>query len=407
MGGSKSKPAEQAPSTVWNPQTSYLQDIYSQAQNTYRQQSGQSYTPGGMATRQVANPAYQQWQQGQQSFGNQSLIMDGYDNPNFMMRGGQGGYGQSQPAPSQFIDQQYQQEGSWGTDPNYVDPAQTYLNQWGDQLRMSGQQFGQANQGLLQGMGILGQANAGAQQGYGVLGQANAGVQQGYGALGDARGGFNSFMNPGENPASAMYARLAGQQFNEQIMPGLKGDAMVAGGLGNSRAGIAQGLAGARVGQQLQDWNAQLYNEDMNRKLQASQGLSGLGGQYGQLAGQQTQIGNAYGQLAGTQGNIGGQYGQLAGLQGQLGEAYGQLGGQYGNLANAQQSLPWMALNQYRNAIGQPTVMSGGGTGATQGSAGWGGTVASLAGLALAPATGGASLLAAGAVNQGLNSYYK
>lgn len=272
MGGSKSKPATQAPSTVWNPQTPYLQDLYSQAQNTYNANQGNTQ-------------------------------------------------------------------------------AQGYLDQFGQQLGMAGNQFGMANQGL----------------------------QGGYGALGDARQGFNSFMNPGANPASDMYARMAGQQFNEQIMPGLQGDAMVAGGLGNSRAGIAQGLAGARMGQQLQDWNAQLYGEDMNRKLQASQGLAGLGGQYG----------------------------DLAGMQGQLGQQYGLLGGQYGQLANAQQSLPWMALNQYRGLLGNPTVLGGGGTGATQASSGWGGTVASLAGLALAPATGGASLLAAGAVNQGLNSYYK
>lgn len=356
MGGKKSTPATQAPSTVWDPQAPYLQDLYQNAQNTY------------LANR---------------------------DNTQ----------------------------------------SQGYLDQYGSQLGMAGQQFGmanqgiqnsygllgQANQGVQQGYGALGQAGQGLQQGYGVLGQAGQGLQQGYGTLDEARGGFNSFMNVGANPASDMYARLAGQQFNEQIMPGLQGDAMVAGGLGNSRGNIAQGLAGARMGQQLQDWNAQLYGEDMNRKMQASQGLAGLGGQYGSLAGQQTQLGNAYGnlgglqtqlgnaygQLGGTQGQIGGQMGNLAGLQGQLGEAYGQLGSQYGNLANAQQSLPWMALNQYRGLLGSPTVLSGGGTGATAGSSGWGGTVASLAGLALAPATGGASLLAAGAVNQGLNSYYK
>jgi hypothetical protein len=346
MGGSKSKAATSttAPTTVWDVQSPYLADTYQQAQNIYTQQQGNT----------AAQQSVDQWAQ--------------------MMSQAQGQYGQA---------------GSW------LDQAMG--------------QYGQAGQGIQQGYGLLGDARN-------QYGMANQGLLQGYGALNQAQSGFNSFMNPGVNPMSDVYARLAGQQFNEQIMPGLRGDAMVAGGLGNSRSGIAQGLAGARVGQQLQDWNAQLYGEDMNRKLQASQGLAGLGSQYGGLAGQQANIGQGYGvlgglagQLAGQQAGIGAGMGDLGSRRAALGADQASLGRLYGGLAGMQQALPWGNLEQYRSMIGNPTMVGGGGssTGGTAGSSGMWGSVASIAGLALAPATGGASLLAAGAVNQGLNSYYK
>lgn len=346
MGGSKSKPATSytAPTTVWDTQSPYLADTYQQAQNIYAQQAGNT-------------------------------------------------------APQQSVDQWAQllgqAQGQYGAAGNWLDQAMS--------------QYQGANNGIQQGYGLLGDARA-------QYGMANQGLLQGYGALNQAQGGFNSFMNPGINPMSDVYARLAGQQFNEQIMPGLRGDAAVAGGLGNSRSGIAQGLAGARVGQQLQDWNAQLYGEDMNRKMLASQGLAGLGGQYGNLATQQAGIGQGYGvlgglagQLAGQQAGIGQGMGNLGVQRAGIGQAQADLGRQYGGLAGMQQAIPWGNLEQYRSLIGNPAMVGGGGTstGGTAGSSGMWGTVASIAGLALAPATGGASLLAAGAVNAGLNSYYK
>lgn len=242
------------------------------------------------------------------------------------------------------------------------DPQANYLT---DMYQQAQNMFGQqnANQSW---QGDL--ANSASQ-----YGQAGAGFNQGYGVLGQAAQGFQGLMNPGQNPMSDVYARMAGQQFNEQIMPGLKGDAMLGGGLGNSRAGIAQGLAGARMGQQLIDWNAGLYNQDANRQLQASQGMAGLGGMYG----------------------------QLGGMQSGLGDAYAQLGAQ-------RQQMPWQALQQYAGLLGRPTTLEGASssTGATAGNSGAIGAIAPIAGAVLAPFTGGASLLAASAVSKGADSYY-
>lgn len=313
-----------------------------------------------------------------------------------------------QQAP--FLQDTYQQaQNIFNQQQALGNPGQASLDQFGAWLGQAGNQFGGANSALDQALAQYQASNAGLNQGYGVLGQANAGLNQGYGVLGQAAQGFGGLMNPGQNPMSQVYARLAGQQFNEQIMPALRGDAMVGGGLGGSRAGIAQGLAGARMGESLRDWNAQLYNEDMNRVLQASQGLSGLGSAYGGLAGVQGQLGSAYGGLAGQQAGIAQGIGQLGGARAGIASQMAELGRLYGGYAGMQQAAPWANIEQYRSLIGNPTMVGGGGssTGATQGSSGAWGTVIGLAGAALAPVTGGASLLAAGAANQAVNSYYK
>jgi hypothetical protein len=175
---------------------------------------------------------------------------------------------------------------------------------WGPQAGFLGDLYARAQQQSFQpnaGMGTLGNVA-------GMFGQAGS-------ALGQSQAALNRLANPTEaDPMQAVYARNLGQMFNEQIMPGLKGDAMVGGGLGGSRAGIAQGLAGARVGQQLQDFSAQLYGDQQNRALQAGQALQGVG------------------------------------------QGYGQLGAGYQDLATQQSQMPWQALQQYAGLLG-PAVM--------------------------------------------------
>lgn len=349
MGGSKSKAATQTtnPSTVYAAQDPYLQDMYSQAQKLYQQQSS----------------------------------------------------------------------------PDYVDPARQSLDQYGQQLGYASNALGQAGNTFQSALGQMNQAGQGYQQGYDALGQAGNSLQQsfanvgrGYGALDQAQTGYQSFMNPGVNPMSDVYARQAGQQFREQIMPELQGQQMLTGGFGGSRGQIGEALAGARAAQQLQDWNAQLYDADMNRKLAASQGLAGLGGQYGQLGMQQGTIGNymnqnalGYGSLAQGQGNLGTAMGNLGAQQTGLGNAFAGLGGQYGQYSNAQSAYPWQNLQRYQGLLGSPTVLGGGGssTGGTAGSSGGWGTAIGIAGLVAAPFTGGASLAVASAANSAVNSYYK
>jgi len=185
-------------------------------------------------------------------------------------------------------------------------------NVWGPQQPYLKDIYGQAQN-------IYGTAgNQAAQGAYDQSGQ----YQQ---AFGQAMETTQRLQNPGMNPMMNVYANQIGQNFREQIMPALQGQAMQAGGYGGSRAGIAQGLAGARAGQQIQDFGAQLYSEDQNRALSA------------------------------------------AGMQGQL----GQMGGQYALDRGAfGMGIPWYNLQQYSGLIGAPTMQDLGGS-STSKSSGW------------------------------------
>jgi len=232
---------------------------------------------------------------------------------------------------------------SYGSAMN-LGQEQQYQNLWAQAGAMNN---GGAQQGL--GYNAYNQANGFNQQAGGQFGAAGQFNQQGANVLGgpqyqQAYGTLDRLQNPGQDPMMGVYGRQIGQQFNEQIMPGLRGDAMVGGGLGSSRAGIAQGLAGARMGQQLQDFGAQLYGQNQDRALQAA-------GQMGNLAGQQAQG-----------------YGQNAAMAGQLGQAYGGLGqnalqtGQFG------MGIPWYNLQQYAGLLGGPVMEDIGGVGSTNSS---------------------------------------
>jgi hypothetical protein len=162
---------------------------------------------------------------------------------------------------------------------------------------------------------------AGQNQMYGGQGQAYGAYNQGMNALGgqnmqQAFGTLNRMQNPGVDPMMGVYANQIGQNFREQIMPGLRGDAALAGGLGGSRAGIAQGLAGARAGQQLQDFGAQLYGANQDRAAQAAQAAGQLGMQ--------------------------------------------QAGG-YGTLGQFGMSIPWYNLQQQAGLLGSPVMKNLGG----------------------------------------------
>jgi hypothetical protein len=172
------------------------------------------------------------------------------------------------------------------------------------------------------------------QLGYNAYNQAQGLGQQAYNQLGGqnmqgAFGTLNQLQNPGTDPMMGVYGRAIGQQFNEQIMPGLRGDAMVGGGYGGSRAGIAQGLAGARAGQQMQDFGAQLYGQNQDRRLQAA---------------------NAAGALSGS-----------------VSQAYGGLADQAQGLGQFGMGIPWYNLQQYAGLLGSPQMEDLGATGRTSG----------------------------------------
>ena len=120
-------------------------------------------------------------------------------------------------------------------------------------------------------------ANQGTQAG-------NQGLQGGFDALNQSQNTINSLMNPGQDPRLGAFSRQIGREFNDNILPGIRSDAQGVGALGGSRAGIAEGLAASRVGQQIQDFGAQVFGDQQQTRLNAAslggqqaQGFGGLG----------------------------------------------------------------------------------------------------------------------------------
>jgi hypothetical protein len=108
----------------------------------------------------------------------------------------------------------------------------------------------------------------------------------------DQPGGPGTFSESGVSPLADVYARQLGTQFNRNIAPAIRGEAAVAGGLGGSRQQIGLGLAAGEIGQQMADFNAQLYEGQANRALSANQTAQQAyqGAQQRRLAGYQTQM---------------------------------------------------------------------------------------------------------------------
>lgn len=152
------------------------------------------------------------------------------------------------------------------------------------------------------------------------------------GALDRSQAALGQFAGEGQDPALAAYANNLSQQFNEQFLPGLKGDAALAGGLGGSRQQIGAALGAQRAMQTLGDFTAQTYSGQRDRALQAALGMSA----------------NAQGYQTNSQLQTG--------------------------LADFARSMPWYSLNQYAGLLGNPVLRDLGGysTGTGSGSgSGW------------------------------------
>lgn len=130
---------------------------------------------------------------------------------------------------------------------------------------------------------------------------------------------LQSFMNPTVDPAVKAYAQNLGQQFNEQFLPGLKGEAALAGGLGGSRQQIGAALGAQRAMQTLGDFTAQSYAGQQERKLAAVQQMAANAGGYMGLSDART------------------------------------------GLADFARSMPWYNLAQYQGLLGSPVQIDKGG----------------------------------------------
>lgn len=132
--------------------------------------------------------------------------------------------------------------------------------------------------------------------------------------------------NPYLQSAIEAATRPTLQMFREQIMPGITGESLGAGGFGGTRQGIAEGIASRGATQTVGDIASSMSNTNYQAGLDAMLGgmQTGLGAANTQLAAQQ-----AAGQLL---GNAGGILGQTL-LPAQMTEA---VGAQRQSLAQAQ-----------------------------------------------------------------------
>ena len=197
--------------------------------------------------------------------------------------------------------------------------------------------FGQANTAYNQLMGggdYMQRAGVGNyMQGAGALGNT-AGALVGRGEVIQDKG-FNwgampamqqllAAGDPSSNPyfqqAVQSAIRPVTQQFQEQVMPGIKSGAIGAGQMGSSRQGVAEGIASRGYMDTVGDITANMGNSAYAQGLQAMQAAGGLGSQLAGLGGSQI------GQGAGLQGQLAGLGSQFAGQGlGAMGQA-GQLG---------------------------------------------------------------------------------
>ena len=110
-------------------------------------------------------------------------------------------------------------------------------------------------------------------------------------------------MNPGVNPQLAAYSGEVQKNLERNLLPSIQGGAGMAGQMGGSRQGVAEGLAIGDSNRQITDMASNLYNADMNRMGQAMSQAPSLG-------------------------------------------TFGQ-------------QIPWYAMNQYSGILGDPTVLQG------------------------------------------------
>ena len=171
----------------------------------------------------------------------------------------------------------------------------------------------------------------GQQAALGYAGQLNPMLQSAQGAqqfLTDP-----SILSPESNPYLAQTAQAATspimQALMEQILPGIRGGAIGAGGYGGSRQGIAEGIAGRGALQSIGDTTANIYSQAYGQGLNAMQG--GL-----QTAPQTAALGL---------------------LPSQIMQQIGQ----------EQRLAPLQQLQNYQGLLGGPVVLGGGGTGSQPG----------------------------------------
>tara|TARA_R110001583_G_scaffold46538_3_gene145982 strand:+ start:5015 stop:6175 length:1161 start_codon:yes stop_codon:yes gene_type:complete len=206
----------------------------------------------------------------------------------------------------------------------YYQQAEKLYGESGDAARGAyGTAAGMYGQGLNFSMPSI-------QQGLGALGGAQGYTQQAAGMYDPSR--TSEFMNPYMQQVIDPITESLREQ-TEQQKQAINQKAISAGAFGNRRADIMTGeaeRAGQRaMGETVGKLLAGGYGQAQQDRLASAEGMRGLGGQMGNIAG-------GYGSLGGLGADIYGQYGRNLGTQGMnLGTTLGNLAGQYGNMGSA------------------------------------------------------------------------
>tara|TARA_R100000664_G_scaffold14349_2_gene22546 strand:- start:25404 stop:26570 length:1167 start_codon:yes stop_codon:yes gene_type:complete len=182
------------------------------------------------------------------------------------------------------------------------------------------------------------------QQGLGSLGGAQGYTQQAAGMYDPSR--TSEFMNPYMQQVIDPITESLREQ-TEQQKQAINQKAISAGAFGNRRADMLTGeaeRAGQRaMGETVGKLLAGGYGQAVQDRLASAEGMRGIGGQMGNIAG-------AYGSLGGLGADVYGQYGRNLGTQGMnLATMMGNLGGQYQNMGANLYGLGGQDINRMMN----------------------------------------------------------
>ena len=292
--------------------------IYPEAQRLY---SSQNWTPGMQSLTD---------QQGQNIVGRAGQVQQAYNVGNYALGGG--------------FDPNVQRVGNVST---YISANPTAVGNIAG-VNPVGNIAGVNSVGNIAGVNSVGNI-AGPQS----INAERVAAQNIYAQMVDPTQAFGSM--GGANPTSSIQQMLTGrantstldpvvnsaltrmsQNFNEQVMPGLRNEAVAAGQYGSSRQGIAEGLATRGLAQSMGDMSANMYNNAYNTAQQNMYGtannMAGLG-----LNNAQT---NANRDLAGQTANAGNN------LRASLANASNSLQAQTTNAANQ------LAVQQFNANLG-------------------------------------------------------
>ena len=114
----------------------------------------------------------------------------------------------------------------------------------------------------------------------GAVNQALPGMQAGIAGLQNLAGGggpLAQYAQPNNALAQqqlGQYSQQVGQEFNRNIMPGIRSGAGITGNMGGSRAALAQGVAGGDAARAIAQGGTDLYAQQYGIGAQAAGGFA-------------------------------------------------------------------------------------------------------------------------------------